>query len=178
MASDNLDALFAAARQELFRLETLPAYLATGDAERSAQYAAGALFPEPRQPTAWTREIQRTVESGRKMPHVRLVTEPLSMYIRKSVDWFYPHHVDAGRDIYILTPGSELASEAAEVGDYWMFDSATVALMRYDDVGAYLGIDLVTEPGAVAGYAALRARLLAESQPFRLWLGGWRQRSR
>lgn len=59
-----------------------------------------------------------------------------------------------------------------------MFDSATVALMRYDQAGDFLGIDVVREPAEVAYYVELRDRLLAHAEPFRQWLAGWRRRVR
>jgi hypothetical protein len=59
-----------------------------------------------------------------------------------------------------------------------MFDSTTVALMRYDQTGKFLGTDTVREPGKVAYYVDLRDRLLAAAEPFQRWLAGWRQRVR
>ncbi|MGI8814425.1 MAG: DUF6879 family protein [Pseudonocardia sp.] len=176
--TDELDKVFDAAENELFRLETLPSYDVLGDMKQTARYTAGELFTEPPQPTAWTEEIRSVVSSGKRMPHVRLVTEPLTMYLRKSVDWFYPYHAAAGREIFILSPDAEIVDEARRVGDYWMFDSATVALMRYDETGDFLGIDAVREPAEVAYYVELRDRLLAQAEPFQQWLAGWRQRVR
>ncbi len=178
MAKDALDRLFDEFEQEAFRLETLPTFDVPGDADRMASYAAGGLFPDPPQPTKWTDEIREIVSSGRRMPHVRLVGQPLTMYQRKSVDWFYPYHAAAGREIHILNPSSPLADEATRVGDYWMFDSASVALMRYDSAGDFLGADIVTDPDEVSYYVDLRDRLLAKAEPFRQWLAAWRQRVR
>lgn len=59
-----------------------------------------------------------------------------------------------------------------------MFDSASVALMRYDDTGDFLGTDVLTDPSEVGYYVEFRDRLLATAQPFRQWLAGWRQRVR
>jgi hypothetical protein len=176
--TDELDQLFDAAEHELFRLETLPSYDVPGDAEIRDRYRSGELFPDPPQPTSWTEEIRALVASGKRMPHVRLVTEPLTMYLRSSVDWFYPYHAEAGREIFILRPGSEFADEARRLGDYWMFDSATVALMRYDQAGDFLGVDAVREPAEVAYYVELRDRLLAQAEPFRHWLAWWRENVR
>ncbi|MDQ2707699.1 MAG: hypothetical protein M3Z25_08725 [Actinomycetota bacterium] len=176
--ADELNRVFDAAENELFRLETLPSYDVPGEAKQTERYAAGELFPDPPQPTAWTEEIRSLVTSGKRMPHVRLITEPLNLYLCGAVEWFYTYHAAAGREIFILSPGSELAAEAERVGDYWMFDSTTVALMRYDQAGDFLGIDAVREPAEVAYYVELRDRLLAQAEPFQQWLAGWRQRAR
>lgn len=175
---DELDTLFDEFKVEAFRLETLPAYGIPAEASNEARYAAGEPLPDPVQPSPWTTEIQEIVESGRRMPHVWLVTEPLTMYQRSGVDWSYPYQAAVGRETYILTPDSPLAEEATRAGDYWMFDSANVALMRYDDTGDFLGTDVITDPAEVAHYVEFRDRLLAAGQPFRRWLAGWRQRVR
>ncbi len=175
---DQLDQLFDEFKDEAFRLETLPAYGIPAEASNEARYAAGEPLLDPPQPSAWTNEIREIIESGRRMPHVWLVTEPLTMYQRAGVDWFYPYQAAVGRETYILTPDSPLVDEATKTGDYWMFDSASVALMRYDDTGDFLGTDVLTDPADVAYYVDLRDRLLATAQPFRQWLAGWRQRVR
>lgn len=175
---EHLDKLFDEFQVEAFRLETLPFYGVPGEAETQARYEAGEPLPDPPQPSRWTSEIRELVNAGRRMPHVWLVTEPLTMYQRSAVDWFYPYQAAVGRETHILTPHSPLVEEATKTGDYWMFDSASVVLMRYDETGDIVTRDLVADPAEVAYYVDFRDRLLARAVPFREWLAQWRQRVR
>lgn len=175
---EQLNQLFDEFRHEAFRLETLPFYGVPGEAITMARYAAGEPLPDPPQPSRWTTEIREMVESGRRMPHVWLVSEPLTMYQRAAVDWFYPYQAAVGRETFILTPDSSLTEEATTAGDYWMFDSATVVMMRYDETGDIVSRDVVIDPSEVAYRVDLRDRLLATAEPFKHWLAGWRQRAR
>jgi hypothetical protein len=159
-------------------LETLPLYDTPGDAEMLDRYVAGEMFPEPAQPTEWTRFIDETVRSGREMPHVRLITEPLSTYLRSGVDWFFPHHVAAGRDLRILRPTARAADEARSVGDFWLFDKRVAAQMHYGPNGTFEGVQLHSDMEAVNHYRRLRDRLMDEAIPFQQWLADWRARTR
>ncbi|MFF1815985.1 DUF6879 family protein [Kribbella sp. NPDC058245] len=167
------DELFDEFRGEAFRLETLPGYAVGQDAERLADYAAGAYVLGS--PIPGVEFVKGLVESGRRTTLVRLVERPLTIDQRLSIDWVYPHHAVAGREIAILEPGSELAGNASVTGDFWLFDDTAVALMRYAPDGRFDRADVVEEPATVARYVALRNQLWASAVPFGKWLGNWRR---
>jgi len=167
------DRLFDDFKEESFRLEALSQYN-MGDLKRVSQFMAGDYLPTAPYPgVKFTRDM---VTPDRRTSLVRLLSEPLSAHERYCVEWVYPHHADAGREIMLL-PASELSKEAAALGDYWLFDQSSVVQMRYDDTGVVLERNIVTDPDVVRGYVEFRERLVAEAEPFRDWLARWRQRA-
>jgi len=166
--------LFKDFTEESFRLEALAQYN-MGDLKTVAQFLAGDYLPTPPYPgVSSTREA---VEPGRRDVLVRLLTEPLSPHERCSVEWVYPHHADAGREIMLLSAASAVGKEAAALGDYWLFDSTTAVAMRYDETGVLLAHDILTDQDVVRSYVEFRERLVAAAEPFRDWLARWRQRA-
>ena len=174
MDRTEFDRLFDDFTEDSFRLEALPQYN-MGDLEGVAQFMSGDYLPTAPYPgVKFTRDM---VTPDRRTSLVRLLSEPLSAHERYCVEWVYPHHADAGREIMLLPATSALGKEAAALGDFWMFDNATVVRMRYDDTGYFLASDILTETGAVRGCVEFRERLVAEAEPFRDWLARWRQRA-
>lgn len=169
------DRLFEDFGDEAFRLETLPGYNVGADAERLRQFASGAYLPE--QPIPGVEFVREMVQRGRRTTLVRLVAEPLTIDQRLSIDWVYPHHAAAGREISILEPGGALAEQAAAAGDFWLFDSAAVALMKYTTGGSFDSVEIVSSPEQVSRYVDLRNQLLSAATPFGDWLAAWRKKA-
>ncbi|MGW6195380.1 DUF6879 family protein [Kribbella sp. NPDC055110] len=167
------DRLFDEFTEEAFRVETLPGYNVGQDAERLTQYASGAYLPE--QPIPGVSFVADLVRRGRRTTLVRLVGEPLTVDQRLSIDWVYPHHAAAGRDISILRSNAEVADLAASVGDFWLFDNAVVAVMRYLPGGEFDRADVIDADDEVAKYVALRNQYVDAATPFRSWLASWRR---
>lgn len=172
-ADSQFDRLFDDFSYEAFRLETLPGYNVGTDAERLAEFAAGAYLPQP--PIPGVDFIRQLVAPGRRTALVRLLAEPMTIDQRLSIDWVYPHHAAAGRAISIIEPGSQAAELAQAAGDFWLFDASCVALMKYSPDGAFEGVDMITDPPAVKQYVELRTQLTAAATPFRSWLANWRR---
>ena len=175
-AENQFDRLFDDFADEAFRLETLPGYNVGGDADRLTRYRSGAFLPEP--PIPGVDFVQAMVGPHRRTTLVRLINEPLTIDQRLSIDWVYPHHAAAGREISILAPGSKVASQAADVGDFWLFDSKAVALMRYAADGSFDGVEIITGDDQVKPFLKLREQLLSTATPFRTWLAHWREKAR
>jgi hypothetical protein len=175
-AENLFDRLFDDFTDEAFRLETLPGYNVGGDADRLTQYRSGAYLPEP--PVPGVDFVHDMVRPPRRTTLVRLISDPLTIDQRLSIDWVYPHHAAAGREISILEPGSKVASQAADVGDFWLFDSKAVALMRYAADGGFEGEEIITGDDQLRPFLDLREQLLSAATPFRAWLASWREKSR
>lgn len=169
------DRLFDDFGDEAFRLETLPGYNVGADRERLAQFMSGAYLPEP--PIPGVEFVQDLVRPGRRTSLVRLVAAPLTVEQRLSIEWVYPHHAAAGRDIWILEAHSPAAAAAVTVGDFWLFDSVTVAAMKYEPDGSFDRADVTSDPVQVDRYVALRNQLLMSAIPFRTWLAEWRKKA-
>lgn len=174
-AGSQFDRLFDEFRNDAFRLETLPGYNVGQDADRLAEYASGAYLPEL--PIPGVEFIEELVRPGRRTSLVRLVAEPLTIDQRLSIEWVYPHHAAAGREIAILDPRSNGAEQAASAGDFWLFDNATAAVMHYAPDGSFDQAEVIDAPAEVDRYVALRNQFQSAATPFRRWLADWRRKS-
>jgi hypothetical protein len=92
--------LFESFTVSAFRLECLPAYDVTEDAEREAfrRWRAGE---QPQRDRAWLQTVRDAKERGAQMQRVRLVESPLTEYQRFELAHGYPANVAAGEDIRI-----------------------------------------------------------------------------
>ena len=83
------------------------------------------------------------VAAKKSMRRVHVVEEPLSDYLRYEMLSYRPN-VEAGEDVRILpvTPGRW---PNLPLDDYWLFDSAELWLMDYDEDGHFTGVVPVTD---------------------------------
>lgn len=91
---------------------------------------------------------------------VRVVGRPVTDYTRYEFA-VYPQNVAAGERIRVVERSSVPGADTAWVNDdFWLFDDETVALVRYDEQGCFLGADRATDLDA---YLSARQRALALS---------------
>jgi hypothetical protein len=135
VTGDDLGKLFTTFRRTAFRLETLPAYDVTEDAERDAYRRWQTGQQPPAQERDWPKLVASAVGSGKTMQRVRIVRE-LTDYIRFEMEWGYLANVAAGEDIRVL----ELADDVPGMvdHDYWLFDEATVVRLEYAADGSFI----------------------------------------
>jgi hypothetical protein len=153
VSGDVLDECFGSFRRSAFRLETLPAYAASGEAERIAAWRAGRARPERSVRTSgYLREVAANVLAGRERMRVRIVDHPLSEYCRYQMAG-YVESAAAGEQIRIVVRngGSNRATQDLRtVSDFWFFDQGTeherAVLLEYDAEGAFTGARLAAEP--------------------------------
>jgi hypothetical protein len=104
---------------------------------------------------------------------VHVVREPLTDYLRYELGWSYPPNVEAGEDIRILVaqagswPMSARGEILPDLKDYWLFDSSDLWVMEYADDGAFLSIELVTEPAMIVTAARRRDVALQQAISYR-----------
>ncbi|MCE7001638.1 hypothetical protein LWC34_02100 [Kibdelosporangium philippinense] len=112
---------------------------------------------------AWPKRVRAWVSTGRKIGRVRMLTDPLTDYLRFELS-ITPPALDAGEDIRFLHH-----ARAAELGapdkDFWMFDDNTVVLMTFDDHGVS-GAELITDATSVRPYADWQDVATREAVPF------------
>ena len=100
----------------------------------------------------WLERVRHHCRAGKLMRRVRVVTYPLTDYLRMEMAW-YRKSVEAGEDIRI--------TETRLSGDFWLFDDQTVVVLHYDSEGRFTGT--TTEQGSLTLYLSLRDRALADS---------------
>lgn len=136
--------LFETYSHTAFRLEARDRYNEGYTPEPMRRYLAG----EPMDYTfmdVWTDAVRAAVEQGKRMERVRIVSEPLTDYVRYSMHIARLNN-EAGEDIRYLPRG-----RATELGlpdiDFWLFDSVKAAILRYDDDDRSLDQrDLIDDP--------------------------------
>jgi hypothetical protein len=159
----DLASLFESFRSTAFRLECLPAYAVTEDDESEAFRLWLAGEQPPRKEREWPKLCASAVAARKSMQRVRLVTQPLSEYLRFEMEWGYPANVAAGEDIRIL----DYEPPGLLKVDFWLFDDELAVVLEYDDQGRFLR-PVVAE--SVTPYCQARDLALAASIPYRLSL--------
>ena len=134
-----------------FRLETLPEYNVPQEAELLAKFKRGEHVNLP-DDHPWLERVRNHCPSGKVMRRVRVVSYPLTDYLRMEMSW-YRKSVQAGEDIRI--------TETQLTGDFWLFDDQTVVVLHYDSEGRFTGT--TTEQGSLTRYLSIRDRALADS---------------
>jgi hypothetical protein len=154
VSGDILDECFRQFRSSAFRLETLPAYAVSGEAERIEAWRDGRARPERSVRTSgYLREVAANVLAGRERMRVRIVDHPLSEYCRYQIAG-YVESAAAGEQtrIVVRNGGSEQSRPDLDsvAGDFWLFDMGTederVVLLEYDVTGAFAGARLAAGP--------------------------------
>jgi hypothetical protein len=117
-----------------FRLETLPEYLVPQEAAMLAAFKRGQPVDLP-DDHPWLAKVRRHTRAGKVMHRVRVVSYPLTDYLRMEMSW-YPMSVRAGEDIRI--------TERQLTGDFWLFDDEAVIVLNYDRAGRFVGAEAGT----------------------------------
>ncbi|MGI5338312.1 DUF6879 family protein [Streptomyces sp. CA-181903] len=165
-SSKNLGDLFAEFGQEAFRLETLDDYGRSGNVDAYRTFLSGA--PRPVDYNAdWVEEVRSHTGRGKRVYRVHVLTRPLTDYLRYELGWGYRKNMTGGEEFFILDV-TDKPNPLAGSPDFWLFDSKTAAVMRYDDQGAFLGAEILPQSMAEE-YVRRRDTALAQAEPFVSW---------
>lgn len=164
------DQLFERFHDSIFRFETLQHYDVSVEREPLRRFLSGEAKPYPLYPRRrWWEGVNRdAVAAGKKVERVRVLVEPLTDYDRYEVSWPYFDNVRAGEDIRVIA----VAAGEWPVGlpgyghDFYLFDSAQLALMHYDHRGRFLAVDLLDDPEAIELATGWRERALEAAMPY------------
>jgi hypothetical protein len=165
---EELGRLFSTFERSAFRLECLPTYAVTEDAEAEAFRLWLAGGQPPKKARDWPKLVASATANGKKMQRVRLI-RAMTAYLRFELSWGYPDNVAAGEDIRILElrAGESLAG-MPEV-DYWLFDDATMVRLEYDGAGRFLRPVEVDDPAEVRRCCGWRDAVMARAVSFDLY---------
>jgi hypothetical protein len=142
--------LLVGCQREAVHLELRDTYAIHTEAERFDRFmATGRYDHEAEAPDRqkWQSLIRSITQSGRRIRRARIVSEPVTDYIRYEWAGTGPN-VDAGEDIRWLP--RRLASAIALPGnDFWLFDGATAVFTVFTGSGEVAERQLTTDPAAV-----------------------------
>jgi hypothetical protein len=150
------------------RLETRDRYASPAEDEVVRRFLAG----EPLGPAflqVWLDQVRDATAAGKRVERVRVVSEPLSDYKRAEMV-ICRYNVEAGEDISYLKRGTATALDLPDY-DYWLFDSARLALMHFTEEGQFVGAEVVTHPGVVARHQRWFALARQAAVPYWQYLG-------
>ena len=89
--------------------------------------------------------VRQAATEGRQFSRVRVVSFPLTDYIRFGM-WVAGYTCEAGDDIRYTT--REQAAGLPDY-DYWLFDSRKLLKMRFTDDDRFLGGEVIEDPAEI-----------------------------
>ncbi len=140
------DDLFGACEQSAVHLEMRDGYMR--DDPVYIDWQAGvAIDPAARWPE-WFGLIQRTVGRGVEVRRARIVSEPVSAYIRFEYDVTQAHNITAGEQVRWL-PRRQASDIALPGNDFWLFDNRLIQFSHFSGDGDFVADELVDDPKVV-----------------------------
>lgn len=165
-SSRSLSDLFDSFEREAFRLETLDDYSKSGSVEAYRTFLAGEGKPAGYN-SDWVSEVRGHVAAGKRIYRVHILSRPLTSYLRFELGWGYRTNMAGGEEFFILDI-TERPHPLENVDDFWLFDDETVGVLRYDHLGTFRGVEVLSGDRA-AEFIAHRDKALRHAQPFTAW---------
>lgn len=152
-----------------FRLELQPAYRVDHESGLFARFMAGDRTPplDDQASLDWFAKVRRHVAAGKRFERVRVFEDPPTDY-QRWLRWVSRWNVEAGEHQRYMT-----RRKAYDVGllpaagdeDWWLFDSARLAVMRFGPDGRKVSSELVTDPERVVQACMWRDLAVHHSAP-------------
>lgn len=96
----------------------------------------------------WRALIRETTARGVAVRRARIVSEPLSDYVRFEYDITEGHNAGAGEDVRWL-PRRQATGLALPGNDFWLFDGETLLVNHFSGAGDWTATEHVTDPAVV-----------------------------
>ncbi|MCY0937780.1 DUF6879 family protein [Streptomyces sp. H34-S4] len=138
-----------AARHSVAHLEMRDAYM-LGDPEFIAWKQGKRLDPDADKSTWWRPfldTVSEVTSRGVQMRRARIVSEPVTDYIRYEYDVTFPN-VAAGELIRWL-PRRRAADIALPGTDFWLFDNSKLLFTHFSGTGEVVDREWCTEPDVI-----------------------------
>jgi hypothetical protein len=157
LTREEFQQLFVTFEHTAFRLEVRDFYNVAGEQEDFRRWLAGERVDKAKEAVdrrSWLDKMRAAAGEGKRVERVRVVTEPLSDYIRFEMDGT-DLNIAAGEDIRYLSRHHPIAAELPD-HDFWLFDSRQLVLMYFDDQARPLPYELTTDPATVVQHCYWR----------------------
>jgi len=157
---EEFDSYFDRFLVSAFRLEALPLYDVAAEQDEFDAWQRGEPLPERSIRTdPWLARVAlTTMTAGKRWMRAHVVDEPLSEYLQYELAG-YAENQAAGEEIRIARRAEDPRLNNLPP-DYWLFDADTpnpwALKMHYDDVGRWLGAELVTDRSRLDDYRGIR----------------------
>lgn len=142
----SFDELFAGCRRSAVHLEMRDMY--TPDDEMYLAWKTG----DDIDPFDWLRHwydlVAAAVARGVEVRRARIVSEPITDFIRHEYDVTPVLNIPAGERVRWL-PRRQASDLALPGNDFWVFDDRLVRFGYFAGDGTYLGMEIVEDPAVV-----------------------------
>lgn len=128
--------LLRSAEHSAWHMELRDGY--TPDDPDWLDWQAGNRFDPAERWASWSRLIRATVDRGVGVRRVRLVSEPVTAYIRFEYDVTTAHNIGAGEQVRWLAR-QKAAGLLVPCSDFWVFDSQVVLWNHFAGDGSWVG---------------------------------------
>ncbi|MER7467355.1 DUF6879 family protein [Streptomyces sp. NPDC097981] len=113
-----------------------------------AEWTSGKRFDPAERWPWWAELVSASVARGVDVRRARIVSEPISPYVRYEYELTSGHNIKAGESVRWL-PRREASVLALPGNDLWLFDRSSVLFNHFDGNGEMTGEELVTDPVVV-----------------------------
>lgn len=156
--------LIAATSSSAVHLEMRDSY--TPDDPQFLEWKAGKPRPEPASPT-WYDLVRTHVARGVRFRRARIVSEPLSDYIRFEYEATAGLNVAAGEEVRWL-PRRRASNLCLPGNDFWLFDDRLIRFHHFSGDGAIVEDELVSDPAVIqmcsAAFEAVWGRAIPHAE--------------
>ncbi|MEV5409643.1 DUF6879 family protein [Thermopolyspora sp. NPDC052614] len=144
-AARTLEQLLTACRRSARHLEMRDGYT-LNDPNFSAWQSGHRIDLDDRSSwwRPWLQNIVDAVSRGVEVKRARVVSEPISPYIRYEYDITVPN-IRAGEQVRWL-PRRNATDLMLPANDFWLFDDDTLLVHHFSGVGDKVGAELITDP--------------------------------
>ncbi|WP_433229409.1 DUF6879 family protein [Actinomadura formosensis] len=140
------DELFAGCRYSAVHLEMRDMY--TPDDETYLDWKAGVKFDPVERFRDWYDLVVATVARGVDIRRARVVSEPITDFIRHEYEVTPVLNIPAGEKVRWL-PRRRASDLALPGNDFWVFDDKLVRFGFFAGDGTYLGHEITEDPAIV-----------------------------
>ncbi|MEU7829082.1 MULTISPECIES: DUF6879 family protein [unclassified Nonomuraea] len=142
--AERVDEALRQCRRSALHLEMRDGYM-LDDPDYHAWQAGHRLDPEDRSSwwRPWLQKIADVIARGVEVRRARIVSEPISNYIRYEYDVTFPN-VRAGEEVRWL-PRRKTSDLALPGNDFWLFDGEVLLINHFTGEGDWLDVEHVTD---------------------------------
>ncbi|MFF2749547.1 DUF6879 family protein [Kitasatospora sp. NPDC058048] len=157
--------LFAAAQHSAVHLEMRDGYMR--DDPVFTAWQAGRVELDGDAEARWRALVAQAVARGVAVRRARVVSEPLSDYVRFEHDITAQHNAAAGEQVRWL-PRRQATTLALPGNDFWLFDGRWLLVNHFSGEGDWTDSEAVTDSSAVelclAAFEAVWSRAVPHAE--------------
>ncbi|MCI2424019.1 hypothetical protein MOQ72_42130 [Saccharopolyspora sp. K220] len=161
------DELFRTFQHTAFRLETQGVYREPVEEEPLRRFLNGEP-PDDSWLAPWTDNVRAATREGRRFRRVRVLTDPLTDYLRFEMDLALRANIPAGEEIRSLALSDAEDLHLPLGTDFWMFDDDRVGVLHFGSRGL-LGLEMIDDADAIEQYRSWRDRAWSAALPAEHW---------